>query len=110
MPEANIRALTGNMPSNIEISKLGNPIAAEYTICLVLNFSKSIELSRPISDRRLEVLVRSLDFAIRVESSFLGLELKTIDSAPAVASKVGTKSELFIAHQILVELREVCPI
>ena len=67
MAEANIRALTGNMPSNIEISKLGNPIEAEYTICLVLNFSKSIELSRPISDRRLEVLVRSLDFAIRVD-------------------------------------------
>jgi hypothetical protein len=98
------------MPRNIEISKVGNAIEAEYTICFVLNFSKSIELSKPISARRIEVLARSLDFAIRVESSVFGLELKIIDKAPAVASKVGIKSELFIAHQKLVEHREVCPI
>jgi hypothetical protein len=58
----------------------------------------------------MEVLARSLDFAILRESSVLGLVLMTIDRAPAVASKVGTKSDAFIAHQILLELREVCPV
>jgi hypothetical protein len=100
----------GDLPKNVISSKEINPIEAEQRICLVLNFSKSKELSRPISDRRLDVLVRSLDFAILVDSSVLGLTLNRIDNAPAAANKVGTISEGFIAHQILVELQAVCPI
>jgi hypothetical protein len=38
-----------------------NPMAAERSNCFDRNPSKSLGLSSPISDRRLEVLVRSLD-------------------------------------------------
>ena len=75
------------------------PIAAEVSSCLVLYLSKSFGLSRPISAKRLEVFARSLDLAIRVEKSDLGLEPSKTVREPVVAKSVGINSESLTVHQ-----------
>jgi hypothetical protein len=59
-----------------------NPIIAERIICLVLKISKSFGLFLPISARRLAVVARSRDFAIRVDSCDFGVPPKFIQIAP----------------------------